>query len=132
MFGYCIWLEIPSLYNYVINYAIKHQGEFYYPHMSIETKIQTKDEALSKFNKGFFFLPFLTLGKPYITSESNFHVIQCDIIEYPDKHISIAYRYDKKWTQEELEDCKPPKRVKAGKISIWYCNNKVFQWYKIK
>ena len=80
MFGYCIWLEVPTLWNYVINYAIKYQGEFFYPHMSIETKIKTKDEALAKFNKGFFFRKFLIFCKPYIKSESNFHVIQCNII----------------------------------------------------
>ena len=131
MFGYCIWLEVPTLWNYVINYAIKYQGEFFYPHMSIETKIKTKDEALAKFNKGFFFRKFLTLGKPYITSESNFHVIQCNIIEYPSKHISIAYRYNKEWSQEELDDCNPPKVVKGVKISAWYCNNKVIEWYKV-
>lgn len=131
MFGYCIWLEIPSLYNYVTNFAINHCSEFFYPHMSIITKLKTKEDALEHLNKKYYFSNTLTLGKPYITNEYNFHVIQCDIIEYPGKHISIAYRYDKKWTQEELEDCKPPKRIKAGKIAVWYCNNKVIEWYKV-
>ena len=131
MFGYCVWLEVPSLYNYVVNYAIKHNGEFYYPHMSVVTKIKTKEEVLKELDKKYYFSNKFTLGKPYNTTENNFHAIQCDILEHPDKHISIAYRYNEKWTQEELDDCKPPNVVKGVKISAWYCNDIVSKWYKI-
>lgn len=131
MFGYCIWLEVPCLYNYVINYAIKHNGEFFYPHMSIITKLKTREDALEHLDKRYYFSNELILGEPYITSENNFHVIQCDILEHPNKHISIAYRYDEKWTQKELDDCNPPKVVKGVKISAWYCNDIVSKWYKI-
>ena len=130
MFGYCVWLEIPSLQPYVNYYSLMNFGEHFIPHVSIATRC-TLEEALKLCEE----IPnvaysYFTIGNVYQTETDNFHAIQCDILECPDHHISIAYRYNIPWTDLELQACRPPTRGKTGSLSVWNCNGLVSGWVK--
>ncbi len=131
MFGHCIWLEIPFLKQYIYDYAVLNGGEIFLPHISIKTKMTRKD-AFRNYSKTRKYNKSLTLGKPYIDSEQNFNIIQCDVLEYPNKHVSIAYRYDKPWTTEELQQCNPPNQIECKDYNIWHCDGVVADWYCVK
>ena len=130
MFGYCVWLEIPSLQIYVNFYSLRNWSEHFIPHISIKTRC-TLEEALKcheeiPMNRSNTF----TLGKPYQTKTGNFNAIQCDILECPGYHVSIAYRYNIPWTDMEIEACRPPPRVYSGHLSVWNCDGVVSSWQR--
>jgi hypothetical protein len=130
MFGYCIWLETPSLQFYVNYYSYRNCGEHFMPHISIATH-RTMEEAITLHGEIPYLSPqCLTLGLPYQSQTENFYSIQCDIIECPDHHVSIAYRYDYPWTPEEISACRPPPTVTTGMLSVWKCDGLVSAWVK--
>lgn len=130
MFGYCVWLEVPSLQHYVNYYSHRNWGEHFQPHISIATHC-TLEEAINIADDLNNVTPtILTLDKPYYTKTENFYALQCDIVECPDHHISIAYRYNIPWTDNDIKACNPPEKVKTGNISVWKCDGLVSVWRK--
>ena len=130
MFGYCLWLETPSLQPYVNFYSLRNYGEHFLPHISIATH-RTLEEAITLQGEIPYMCPTcLTLGLPYQTQTKNFYAIQCDIIECPDHHVSIAYRYNIPWSIEEISACKPPATITTGNLSVWHCDREVSHWRK--
>jgi len=130
MFGYCVWLETPSLQPYVNYYSHMNFSEHFIPHVSIATHC-TLEEALKLCEE----IPNVAsscfiLGPVYQTETDNFYAIQCDLLECPDHHISIAYRYNISWTDLELQACKPPSIVTTESLSVWKCDGVVSTWVK--
>lgn len=134
-FGYCIWL-VPCVTKKLINIT-----NGFTPHITIRSQL-TKNQAIEEFNKLSITKPIkIKLDKDYkLSEEDNFFALYYNVkpinyipIWWPeDAHISFRYKYDKPFTQKEIDNTlnKYIKYLTFDTIEIRNCNGHFKNWEK--
>ena len=115
-FKYCIWLAVNDnhIWNKITNGFI--------PHITIKSDLEL-DEAVKLYNSIEKKKYEVILDKIESTSYYNFNAIQYSIymegekipvLYNDDSHISFNYRYDKKYTQNEIELFDKKNKIRNG------------------
>ena len=66
-------------------------------------------------------------GPIYQTSVNGFYALQADLKEWPDLHLSLAYRYTS-FTESEIAAVKMPNEFKCTGVEVWRCDGHVTNW----
>ena len=142
MFGNCLWFQIDE--NNVINKLItnfykKFGTQKYIGHFTMDYNIR----SLKNINN-YIVGDFYKINTIYETGKNGFYALQQDYL-FDNKnnknnkiyHISLAYKLDEKFTDEEKNffvNVNIPDIIKKGdlEINLWNCNSKNTEnWYKI-
>ena len=143
MFGYCIWSKLhPNhYYNDLIKIITnKFNLKQHSAHFTLKYKLSLLKsfiEIKNNYNSEYLFCP---VNRIYKMSTDNFHSLQLDFISNDINdtlHISLAYRLDRPFTDEEVEfankNCQH--KLVYGKDytnHIYYCNSlNSNNWFKI-
>ena len=143
MFGICIWFKLNenNYYNKIIkDLLIKLNLKYFEGHLTEKYNLNIC-EAKTHYNNvkdnNYIFSP---INKIYSTSNGNFHSLQLDFsnnINEKIYHISLAYRIDRPFTDEEIEisnNIKYNKIIKKNDytINIYDCDSiNTENWKKI-
>ena len=130
MFGNCVWAQLNSNHN--INQNIYNFNRlFYFPQFKAHLTLDY--DLKEKFNKENYILDDLIKdGKPYLTSNDNFHSLQQDYFmkNTPSKkiHISMAYKFGSEFTYRELDYLNYMKmdefiKKQDLRVHFWNCNS---------
>ena len=143
MFGYCIWSKLhPNhYYNDLIKIVTNKFNLKQHPaHFTLKYNLSLLKGFMAiknYYNSEYLFCP---VNKIYQKSKNNFHALQLDFISNDINetlHISIAYRLDRPFTEEEVKfanDNYEDKLVykKDYTNHIYYCNSvDSDKWFKI-
>jgi hypothetical protein len=143
MFGYCIWSKLhPNhYYNDLIKIVTNEFNLKQHPaHFTLKYNLSLLKgfmEIKNYYNSEYLFFP---VNKIYQKSKDDFHALQLDFISNDINetlHISLAYRLDRPFTEEEVNfanDNYEDKLVykKDYTNHIYYCNSvDSDKWFKI-
>jgi hypothetical protein len=135
-FGYCLWL-VPGIRNKVINFT-----DGFKPHITIKKNL-TKFQSFKEFKEIYLEEPikFKLEDKYILSEEDNFYALYYKVsplvykpLWWPeDAHISFRYKYDKPFTQKEIDNTlnKYIKYLTFDTIEIRNCNGHFKNWEKI-
>ena len=144
MFKFSIWYRVfnKNIVNLINNLSKEFNTEPYFPHLTLQAQLDYID-SLSKYRSLKNIPTFIKTGIPYKTKNKNFYALQQDYIEKNSSnkkiyHVSLAYRVNKEFTDEELNLVKSmeiPNVINTNeiKIELWNCNSvNCLDWYKIR
>ena len=143
MFGYCLWYELRKHHEYytiINNFSKNFSTCVYNPHLTIKSNMNLSDSMkLYNIYKQKIMPNFKILGDIYQTEFKHFYALQQDFIDINDNtiyHVSLAYKLDKSFTNEELNYVKSLNKLKISaddlQLTIFNCNSRFAnKWKKI-
>lgn len=149
MFGNCVWLFFKGKNNFrniIKKHSEKFSTQLYEPHITflydIENNLEYKNLNINEININKIKISnFFKSGDIYKTQFKNFYAIQQDYLlnNNPNKvyHISLAYKVDNNFSQEELDFIKSfdlDKIIKKSdlEIKVMNCNSfNTIDWYDV-